>query len=117
MPSGQLWTLCSFGCTGSKSIFPEALPFVGTGKLPPLGGSIDIYDTDIRPAGFRVVEMQGAVTDQVVEQTRALVHDRALVREMTDHNFEVGARHFSYEALDRLLDRLLATAAQRRPAL
>lgn len=84
-------------------------------RRPLVVNRYQIYDTDIRPVGFRVVEMQGAVTDQVVEQTRALVHDQALAREMTDHNFEVGARHFSYEALDRLLDQLLTAARGLRP--
>lgn len=79
-------------------------------RRPLVVNRYQIYDTDIRPVGFRVVEMQGAVTEQVVEQTRALVHDPALAREMTEHNFEVGARHFSYEALDLLLDRLLSAA-------
>ena len=36
------------------------------------------YDTDVRPAGFRVVEMQGAATDQVVEYCHFL-KDRNVV--------------------------------------
>jgi mannosylglucosylglycerate synthase len=66
-----------------------------------------VYEADIRPLGFRFLELDGAVTDEAVEAVRAaLAHPdrRAADRE---RNFEVGRRYLSYDRLERELEALL----------
>ena len=67
-----------------------------------------IYDLDIRPLGFRNIEMNGFLTEANVAETRRLLDDQARVTEWTDGNFQLGLRHFSYEAVRRGLRAALA---------
>jgi hypothetical protein len=67
-----------------------------------------VYDLDIRPLGFRNVEMDGFLTAAEVAETRRLLDDPARVSEWTKANFELGLQHFSYRALRRGLRAALA---------
>ena len=58
-----------------------------------------IYDVDIRPMGFRNSEMNGFVTEAVVEETRAVLADPALMAEWAETNYAAGLRHFSHKAV------------------
>ncbi|MEA2025974.1 MAG: glycosyltransferase family 4 protein [Chloroflexota bacterium] len=58
-----------------------------------------VYDADIRPRGFKNVEMNGFVTEAAVEETRALLDDRARIAEWTEINYQAGLRHFSHKAV------------------
>jgi glycosyltransferase involved in cell wall biosynthesis len=58
-----------------------------------------IYDVDIRPRGFRCVEMDGYVTGTAVAQTRALLDDSDRIADWTDQNYQLGLRHFSHEVV------------------
>ena len=58
-----------------------------------------IYDVDIRPKGFRNIEMNGFVTEAAVEETRALLDDPARIAEWTETNYAAGLRHFSHKAV------------------
>ncbi len=58
-----------------------------------------VYDLDIRPKGFRNVEMNGFVTEAVVEETRALLDDPASIAERAEVNYAAGLRHFSHKAV------------------
>ena len=67
-----------------------------------------IYDVDIRPLGFRNVKMNGFLTEATVGEIRALLDDPARIEEWTEANYELGLRHFSYEAVRRGLRAELA---------
>jgi glycosyltransferase involved in cell wall biosynthesis len=58
-----------------------------------------IYDVDIRPKGFRNVEMNGYVTEAAVEETRALLDDPGRIAEWTETNYQAGLRYFSHKAV------------------
>lgn len=58
-----------------------------------------VYDLDIRPKGFRNVEMDGFVTEAAVEETRALLDDAARIAEWTEANYQLGLRHFSHRVV------------------
>jgi len=58
-----------------------------------------VYDVDIRPRGFRNVEMNGFVTEAAVEETRALLDEPARMAEWTEINYQAGLRHFSHKAV------------------
>lgn len=66
-----------------------------------------IFQTDIRPKGFEVIEFDDFVSDTAVEHTRQLLRDPDQVRAMTDRNFELGRRHFSYTVLRKRLRLLI----------
>ncbi|MDJ0769701.1 MAG: glycosyltransferase family 4 protein [Ilumatobacter sp.] len=72
-------------------------------EKPALVNRYPVYDADIGPLGFRFVECRGEITDAVVEAVEAALASPALVREMTEHNYGLGAEHFSLEALERIL--------------
>jgi glycosyltransferase involved in cell wall biosynthesis len=75
---------------------------------PLLVNRYSVYDTDIRPLGFRFVEMDGAITDQVVDEVQALLADPERRAANAAHNFELGRQHLSYEMLESRLRGLLS---------
>ena len=66
-----------------------------------------VYEADIRPLGFRFVELDGAVTDEAVSQLRALLSDPHLQAAYAQHNYVLGKQHLSYDRLARSLEKLL----------
>ena len=89
---------------GFGNAFLEAIYF----KLPILVNNYSIYDIDIKPKGFHVIEFDGIITDKVVEDTYKVLENPALAHEMEEHNFQVAKRHYSYTMLQRRLHTLLA---------
>jgi len=65
------------------------------------------YLSDIRPTGVKGVEFYHDITDDVLEQTRALIDDANLRDEMTEHNYQVGLEHFSFAVLRKTLDKAM----------
>src|SRR5688500_17998640 len=66
-----------------------------------------VYESDIRPLGFRCVALDGAVTDEVVDELRALMADPEKRAANARHNFLLGQEHLSYDRLARTLVELL----------
>jgi mannosylglucosylglycerate synthase len=68
-----------------------------------------VYEADIRPLGFRFIEINGVVTDETAADVRALLADP--VRQETDaeHNFAIAKAHLGYDRLERSLRALLAS--------
>jgi mannosylglucosylglycerate synthase len=67
-----------------------------------------IYEIDIRPHGFRVVEFDNYISRTTIEQTRRLLEHPALGAEWADTNYALARRHFSYTVLERRLIAVLA---------
>ncbi|HUR16737.1 MAG TPA: hypothetical protein VMZ33_05595, partial [Candidatus Limnocylindrales bacterium] len=67
-----------------------------------------VFDADIRPLGFRFIELNGAVTDEAVDQLRTALEDRSAARLDADLNFRLAAENFGYDRLRRELRALLA---------
>jgi len=72
-----------------------------------------VYDADIRPLGFRFVEIDGSVTDRAVADTRALINDEARRAEDAAHNFAIGLKFLGFTMLR---ERLAALVKGARPA-
>jgi hypothetical protein len=62
---------------------------------------------DIEPKGFDTVAIDGFLTRDAVDRVRALLLDPERRREMTDRNFEIARRFFSYRVLEQRLTGLL----------
>ena len=95
--------------------YPSALEGFGNAFLeavyhhrPLVVNNYSIYATDIRPKGFRVIEFDGYITDETVWWTQRLLEDAAMTGEMTEHNYQLARRHYSYAVLRRHLRELLA---------
>jgi glycosyltransferase involved in cell wall biosynthesis len=70
-----------------------------------------VYDADIRPLGFKLIEIDGAITAGTVRQVRAALADPARQARIARRNFEIGRRHLAYEVLQRRLARWIRKLA------
>jgi mannosylglucosylglycerate synthase len=75
--------------------------------VPVLVNRYPVYVADIAPLGLRLVEIEGAITDDTVAEVRSLLSNPRKIRENANHNFEIGKRALSYTVLRRHLRKLL----------
>ena len=86
---------------GFGNAFLEAVYF----RKPILVNLYSIYTVDIKPKGFIAVEIDGYVTDEAVNQTRALLQDEQLRKKMVEVNYSLAEKYYSYEVLhDKLMN-------------
>ena len=97
-PHADLVTYPSY-YEGFGNAFLEAVYF---GK-PVVVNTYAVYARDIDPLGFKTIEMSMLVTNEVVEQTREILHNRALREEWAAINFDLGVKFFSYSVARRKL--------------
>ena len=84
---------------GFGNAFLETLYF----KKPIVVNTYSIYIKDIQPKGFKVIEIDGYVTDKAVEQTRQVLGNPEIRQQMVDHNYELAKKYFSYSVLHQNL--------------
>jgi len=84
---------------GFGNAFLETLYF----KKPIVVNTYSIYIKDIQPKGFKVIEIDGYVTDKAVEQTKQVLDNPKLCQEMVDHDYALAKIYFSYTVLERIL--------------
>jgi glycosyltransferase involved in cell wall biosynthesis len=101
-PSADLVTYPS-NFEGFGNAFLEAIYF----RRPIVVNTYSIYTVDIKPKGFKVVELEGYVTGEAIEKTREVIKNPALRGEMVAHNYELGKRYYSYSILRQKLKNLL----------
>jgi glycosyltransferase involved in cell wall biosynthesis len=80
---------------GFGNAFLEAVYF----RKPIVVNTYSIYKKDIQPKGFNVIELDGYVTNDAVEQTRTVLKDSQIQKSMVDLNYELGKKYFSYKDL------------------
>ena len=76
-------------------------------RLPALVNRYSVYVADIGPLGFEFVEIDGAITDACVAGVIQAMMDPVVRRRMTEHNYEIARRHFSYAAVTPILAGLI----------
>jgi mannosylglucosylglycerate synthase len=84
---------------GFGNAFLEAIYF---GK-PVVVHTYSVYARDIAPLGFKTIEMTQLVSNQVVEQTREILRNRALRDAWAKINYGLGLKYFSYAVARRKL--------------
>ncbi len=89
---------------GFGNAFLEAVYF----RRPLVVNNYSIFDVDIKPLGFRVIEFEGYITDETVGHVHQVLTDRQLAAEMVETNYRLARRYFSYNVLGRRLLTLLA---------
>jgi glycosyltransferase involved in cell wall biosynthesis len=89
---------------GFGNAFLEAVYF----RRPIVVNNYSIFNLDIKPKGFRVVEFDGYISEAVLEQTCRVLESPALAQEMAEVNYQLARRHYSYSMLERPLETLIA---------
>lgn len=89
---------------GFGNAFLEAIYF----KRPIVVNNYSIYEADIKPKGFKVVEFDGYISERTLEETRYVLKHPDVTAEEAEHNFELARRYYSYSMLERRLGLLLA---------
>ncbi len=88
---------------GFGNAFLEAIYF----RKPILVNNYSIFAIDIKPKGFKVIEFDGYITEHTVWLTQRVLEDQNLIQEMTELNYGLARRHYSYRILERHLKTLL----------
>ena len=84
---------------GFGNAFLEAVYF----RKPVVVNTYAVYARDIDPLGFKTIEMSMLVTNEVVEQTREILHNRPLREAWGTINYDLGVKFFSYSVARRKL--------------
>lgn len=89
---------------GFGNAFLEAIYY----KRPLVVNKYSIYETDIKPKGFKVIEFDGFISDDTVAQARrALLHPEEKI-ESGKINYDLARRYYSYSMLEHRLSLLMA---------
>ncbi len=84
---------------GFGNAFLEAIYF----KKPIVVNAYSIYVMDIKPKGFRAIEMDGYVSETTLQEVRRVLADPQYRKEMVEHNYAIARRHYSYAVLEEML--------------
>lgn len=84
---------------GFGNAFLEAIYF----KKPILVNNYSIYLHDIKPKGFKVIEMDEYLKEETVEGVIAVLKDKEKAKRMAEHNYKLARRFYSFENLKRKL--------------
>lgn len=76
-------------------------------KKPVIITSYPVYKSDIKPLGFKSIEITPSLSESDVEKVNNFLNDPNKVKEMVESNFELGKKHFSYEATEAKIIDLL----------
>jgi mannosylglucosylglycerate synthase len=89
---------------GFGNAFLEAIYF----KRPIVVNNYSIYEADIKPKGFKVVEFDGFISERTLEETRYVLKHPDVTAEEAEQNYELARRYYSFTMLERRLGLLLA---------
>ncbi len=89
---------------GFGNAFLEAIYY----KRPLVVNNYSIYETDIKPKGFKVVEFDGYINEATLEHARRLLLHPDEAARYAEQNYELARRYYSYNVLERRLQHLLA---------
>jgi len=89
---------------GFGNAFLEAIYY----KRPIVVNNYSIYEADIKPKGFKVIEFDGFISNATLEETRYVLAHPAESAEHAEHNYELARRYYSYTMLERRLRLLLS---------
>jgi len=88
---------------GFGNAFLEAIYF----KKPIMVNNYSIYSFDIKPKGFDVIEMDDFISQSTIEKTRKVLQSPERIKEMTETNYALALRYYSYKILETKLEDIL----------
>jgi hypothetical protein len=115
-PDGQkVYTLSDIYPQADLVTYPSSLEGFGNAFLeaiyyqrPLVVNNYSIYEADIKPKGFAVVEFDGYINDATIERARhLLLHPKEAAR-IAKLNYALAQRYYSFTMLERRLQHLLA---------
>ena len=89
---------------GFGNAFLEAIYY----KLPLVVNNYSIYEADIKPKGFRVIEFDGYINEKTLEATRYILTHPEQTHAQCDYNYGLARRYYSFTMLERRLGLLLS---------
>jgi hypothetical protein len=89
---------------GFGNAFLEAVYY----KRPLVVNNYSIYEADIKPKGFKVVEFDGYISDNTLEHACRLLEHPQEALQYAEQNYALARRFFSFSMLERRLHHLLA---------
>ena len=89
---------------GFGNAFLEAVYY----KKPIVVNNYSIFEADIKPKGFKVVEFDGYISERTLAETRYVLQHPEETAEEAEHNFELAKRYYSFTMLEKRLSLLLA---------
>lgn len=98
---------------GFGNAFLEAIYF----RKPILVNNYSIYSYDIKPKGFDVIEMDDFISDLTVEYTRSILDSPERIARMTETNYQLGKKYYSYTVLEEKLMHLMTVFYGREALL
>jgi glycosyltransferase involved in cell wall biosynthesis len=96
---------------GFGNAFLEAIYF----SKPIMVNNYSIYSTDIKPKGFKVIEMDDFISSSTIKYAQKVLDSPEIIKDMTETNYALGLKHYSYTVLDEKLMHLL-TLIYGKPA-
>ncbi len=84
---------------GFGNAFLETIYF----RKPIVVNNYSIYSYDIKPKGFRVIEIDNFVSDDTIAKVKRVLDDDEYRRQMVDFNYALGCRYFSFHILENKL--------------
>jgi glycosyltransferase involved in cell wall biosynthesis len=88
---------------GFGNAFLEAIYF----RRPIVVNAYSIFEIDIKPKGFRVIEFDGYITDETVQRVKEILDNPQQAQEMTTRNYELARQHYSFAILEHRLQMLI----------
>jgi len=88
---------------GFGNAFLESVYF----RKPIVVNDYTIYAIDIKPKGFRAIELDGFITDEAVAEVEKVLETPSMAVEMAEHNFQLAKRFYSFAFLEHQLQGLL----------
>ncbi len=88
---------------GFGNAFLEAVYY----KRPLVVNNYAIYQADIKPKGFGVIEFDGYISEKTLEAARFYLAHPEHVQETCERNYALAQKYFSFTVLERSLGRLL----------
>ncbi len=89
---------------GFGNAFLEAIYY----KRPMVVNNYSIYEADIKPKGFQVIEFDGFISEKTLEEARNILTHPKQAAQQCEFNYELARRYFSYSMLERRLGVLLS---------
>lgn len=89
---------------GFGNAFLEAVYF----KKPIVINTYSIYATDIKPKGFKLIEMDEYIGEDTLSKIVDILEDKAKAQDMAERNYNVAKRFYSYANLRRKLKFVLS---------
>jgi hypothetical protein len=88
---------------GFGNAFLEAVYY----KRPLVVNNYSIFEADIKPKGFQVVEFDGFISEKTLKSTREILVHPERYLDQWEHNYHLARRYYSYAMLEHHLELLL----------